>query len=81
MDIQIITIYCLTDDWLQCQNHQEEANCKLSDAEILTIAIVAARFFKANFEMAHTFMLEYGYINQRLSRGQFAVPPIIWTAS
>ena len=47
MDIQIITIYCLTDDWLQCQNHQEEANCKLSDAEILTIAIVRRQILQS----------------------------------
>ncbi len=71
MDIQITTIYCLTDDWLRCQNHREEKHCKLSNAEVLTIAIVAARFFKANFETAHAFMLEYGYIKQRLSPGQF----------
>ena len=71
MDIEITTIYCITDDWLQSQGHRERNDRTLSDAEVMTVALVAARYFDANFERALDHMLDYGYIAKRLSRSQF----------
>lgn len=71
MDEQVITIYCLTDDFLQDMRHPEPTERNVCDAEVLTVAFVAARFFRGNFEASWRFLLEYGYLHQRLSRGQF----------
>ena len=40
---------CLIDDWLQARRHQESAQRTLVDAEIITIALTATRFFGGNF--------------------------------
>ena len=71
MDIEITTIYCLTDDWLLSQSHREIPERSLTDAEVITVALVAARYFDANFERALDHMFDYGYIRKRLSRSQF----------
>lgn len=71
MDIEITTIYCITDDWLKNRSHREAPECTLTDSEVITIALVAARYFNANFEQALGHMLDYGYIDKRLSRSQF----------
>lgn len=71
MDTEITTIYCITDDWLKSQGHREIADRLLTDSEVMTVALVAARYFNANFEAALNHMLDYGYIRKRLSRSQF----------
>jgi hypothetical protein len=43
----------------------------LSDAEIMTIAIVAAMYFHGNQAMAHLFLSEQGYIKHTISRSRF----------
>jgi hypothetical protein len=49
MDTAIVTFYCLTDDWLRARRHQESSQRKVTDAEVMTTAIVAARFFSGSF--------------------------------
>lgn len=49
MDTAIVTIYCLTDDWLRVRRHQESSQRTVTDAEVMTAAIVATRFFGGNF--------------------------------
>ena len=71
MDIEITTIYCITDDWLKSQSHREAPERTLTDSEVITTALVAAKYFNANFEKAQDHMLDYGYIRKRLSRSQF----------
>jgi hypothetical protein len=48
MDERIIAIYCLCDDLLIAQNHPQDPQSKISDAEVMTTAIVAAVDFRAN---------------------------------
>jgi len=71
MDDQVITTYCLTDDFLLHIRHREPADRAVSDAEVLTVALVAARQFRGNSEAAWRFLTEFGYMRRRLSRGQF----------
>ena len=71
MDTAVITIYCITDDFLKSLKHREDAQCTLSDAEIITVAITAARFYGGNFEHALKFLSERHYMKRRLSRAQF----------
>ena len=50
MDVSIITIFVLCDEYLQACKHKEDIQCKVSDAEVMTTAITSALFFQGNFE-------------------------------
>lgn len=63
-------LYCIIDDLLKAHGHQEDARRSLSDAEVLTTALVAAQFFGSNLEHARRFMQETGLIPQMLSRSR-----------
>ncbi|MGB1251024.1 MAG: transposase [Candidatus Promineifilaceae bacterium] len=52
MDDEILTIYCLCDDMLQAIGHQDNSQCRMSSAEVMTVAIVAALHFGGNFAKA-----------------------------
>ena len=45
MDTQIVAVYCLCDDLLKALCQSEDAQRQMSDAEVMTTAIVAAPFF------------------------------------
>ena len=40
MDDKIITTFCLCDDLLKAIHHQEDCQCQMNDAEIMTTALV-----------------------------------------
>lgn len=61
MDDTIIPCYCLCDDILKGLGHRDDRQRHLSDAEVLTIAVVAAQFFGGNLAVALLFMAEKGY--------------------
>jgi len=71
MDTVIVTIYCLTDDWLRARRHPESPQRKVTDGEVMTSAIVAARFFSGNFETAQDLLEGPSYFRGRLSRNRF----------
>lgn len=68
MEMQIITIYCLLDDYIQSVGHQDWPNVKLSTAEIMLICIVGMRFFYGNIETARKFLIEHKYIRNQLTK-------------
>ncbi len=77
MDEHTVTVYCLCDYLLRALHHHEDAQCPVSDAEVLTTAIVAATEFCGNFEKARQHlstahdtptMLSKSCFNQRLHR-------------
>jgi Transposase DDE domain len=70
MDEPIITIYCLCDDLLHTLHHHEDLQCRMSDAEVMTTALVAARFFKGNLEQARIFLKTQHYILGMLSKSR-----------
>ena len=55
MDTQIIVIFCLCDDMLKSLQHYEDIQRQMSDAEVMTTALVAVLYFKGNFCMASRF--------------------------
>jgi len=71
MDSQIVAVYCLCDDLLKALYHYEDKQCRLSDAEIMTIAITAMLYFRGNFETARRFLQEQKYIPTTLSKSRF----------
>lgn len=69
---EIIAIYAITDDLLKALAHQEDSRLKMSDAEVMTSALVAARFFGGNQEQACKYLLEHGLMPKMLSKSRFS---------
>lgn len=51
-----IAIYCFVDDYLKISGQKPAAKRKLNDAEIITTALVAARYFGGNMSVARNYM-------------------------
>lgn len=71
METQIVISYCLCDDLLKALHHYQDPQCKMSDAEIMTTALVAALFFSGNLATASRFLYEQRYIPTMLSKSRF----------
>ncbi len=71
MDGQIVAIYCLCDDLLRALHHVEDRQRQMSDAEVMTAAIVAALHFGGNFERARTWLHLAHYLPCVLSPSRF----------
>jgi hypothetical protein len=71
MDSQIIAVYCLCDDLLKALRHRENRQCQMSDAEVMTTAIVAALFFRGNYVTACGMLHEQGYLPRMLDKSRF----------
>jgi hypothetical protein len=71
MDDKIIAIYCICSDFLMAIHHYEDPQCQMNDAEVMTTAIVAALFFRGNFESARCELHKPSYIPNMLSRSRF----------
>ena len=48
-------LYCIIDDLLKATDHTEDTRRQMSDAEVLTTALVSARFFGSDLEHARHF--------------------------
>ncbi len=71
METQIIFVYCLCDDLLKTFGHREDPQCRVSDAEILTTALVAALEFGGCFKRSSRFLHQHGYVPVVLSSSRF----------
>jgi hypothetical protein len=56
---------------LKALEHWEDPQCRVSDAEILTTALVAALYFGGHFRRAQEFLHEQGYLPRKLSSSRF----------
>lgn len=68
---EIIAIYAITDDLLNALHHQDDKRRRMSDAEILTTALVAALFFHGNQAHARLYLQESGLIPRMLDKSRF----------
>jgi hypothetical protein len=71
MDTQIIAIFCLCDDMPKALHHHENPQSQMTDAEVMTTAILAALRFGGNFEQARHLLLTEGYIPHMLGKSRF----------
>ena len=69
---EIIAIYAITDDLLKAIGHQEDSRCWMSDAEVITAALVAARFFGGNHKQACQYLQEHGLMPLMLGASRFS---------
>jgi hypothetical protein len=70
MDEKIIATYCLCDDLVHAMRHQEDPQCQMRDAEVLTTAFTAAFFLGGNLERARWMLKQHHYIPQMLSKSR-----------
>jgi hypothetical protein len=66
-----LAIYCFIDDFLKATHHKEDQRCKVSDAEVLTVAVAAMLYFGGNFEKSRCVLHELGLMPSMLSRSRF----------
>jgi Transposase DDE domain len=71
MDDTIITTYYLCDEFLKAIGHHDDPQVRLSTAEVMSVALVAATFFGGNVEASRSFLDEYGYIQKAISKSRF----------
>jgi len=71
MDTEIIHIYCFVCDLLDTLGAHDDKRSTMTTAEVLTVLLVAARFFGSNIAGAQRFLRAYGYIPHMLSRGRY----------
>jgi hypothetical protein len=70
MQTEIITIYCLCVEYLTAIGHRDDGQATLSTAEVMTVALVAARYFKGCLESSRQFLVEHGDMRQMLSKSR-----------
>jgi hypothetical protein len=83
MDDTIITTYYLCDEFLKAVGHHDDPQVRLSTAEVMSVALLAAAFFGGNVEASRSFLDEYGYIERAISKSRFnrrlhAIDPSLW---
>jgi hypothetical protein len=68
MDDHILAIYGVCHDVLKALQHWEDRQHKMTDAEVMTTALVAMRFFGGHFEQARALLGTTHSIPMMLSR-------------
>lgn len=70
MHNHIIAIYCFCDECLKTLGWRDDPQVKMSTAEVVTTAVVAAYLFGGCFWRAQWFLKEHGYMPNMLSKGR-----------
>lgn len=83
MDREITFFYCVVDDLFKAMHLKEDSQVHMNNAEIVTVALTAARFFGGNLEKSREFLREGKYIlnmlsKSRLCRRLHAIPDEFW---
>ena len=70
MPEKIITLYCFFDELLKAIGHRDDVQTRMSTAEVMTVAAVAAEFFTGNQQKSLDFLIGHGYIRP-ISKSRF----------
>ena len=46
---QAIVIYCIADEVSKCLNFKDDVQCKMTLAEVMTFAVIAATLFRCDY--------------------------------
>ena len=65
-----LAIYCFIDDLLKSLGHKQDPRAQVSDAEVITIALIAMLYFGGNFEKSRLVLSELGLMKRMLSRSR-----------
>jgi len=58
--LYIVTVYVVLADSLPQIGYQDDVRCQVTAAEVLTVAVIAARYFQNHYERALYIMVERG---------------------
>jgi hypothetical protein len=79
---KIITLYCFFDELLKALGHRDDKQARVSTAEVMTIAAVAAELFTGNQQKALEMLIGHGYVKplskSRFNRRLHRVPESLW---
>lgn len=83
MEAEIIIIYVLSDNLLKAMRIYEDVRTEMSNAEVMTVVLTAARFFGGHIKNAADFLYENNYIpnmlsESRLNRRIHGIDPSVW---
>jgi hypothetical protein len=70
-DDLIVMAYVVIDEMMQALDHRSHGLAHISDAEVVTVAVVAARYFASNHERALAVMYGMRYLARPLSASRF----------
>ncbi|HEX2185011.1 MAG TPA: IS982 family transposase [Chloroflexota bacterium] len=71
-DDVIVAAYVVIDEAMGALGHRSHRLARLSDAEVLTVAVVAAAYFQNHHERALQVLWGLGYLSARLSTSRFS---------
>jgi hypothetical protein len=71
-DIKIIAVYCIIDEAMRGLGHHSHPLAAITDAEVLTVAVVSAIYFHNHHQRALFVMRGLGYITKPLSTSRFS---------
>lgn len=66
----ITALYCVVDELLKAIGHSDDMRAELTDAEVITAALVAAFYFGGNMEHSRNFLKSTGLMPRMLSRSR-----------
>jgi hypothetical protein len=83
MRLEIMTMFVLCDELVTAMNIREDPQIHMNNAEVMTVALTAARYFHGHLRHAQTFLAEHGYLprmlsESRLNRRIHAIPTHVW---
>jgi hypothetical protein len=67
----IVAAYVVIDKVMAALGHRDDVRAKVSDAEVLTVAVVAAKYFQNHHARALQVMLRLRYLSGTLSASRF----------
>ena len=67
----IISVFVVIDDTIKALGHQTHHHATLSDAEILTVAVVAAKYFNNNHKLTLSVLGQMHYLTRPLDPSRF----------
>jgi hypothetical protein len=70
MELKIIFIYCFCSDFLKSLGVKDDPQCKMNQAEIMTVAVTAALFYGGNFSRTRQCLMWNGHIRNMLSESR-----------
>lgn len=65
-----LAIYCFIDDLLKSLGRKQNVRTQVTDAEAITIALVAMLYFGGNFECSRLVLFDLGLMKRLLSRSR-----------
>ncbi len=71
MELTIVAVYTICDDLLKFIGHRTHPQAQMSDAEVMTTAIIAALYYGGNHQTACCMLKTFGFIPNMLGHSRY----------